>query len=374
MYKILLKAVLIIMGVNAVAQNVGIGTANPTAPLTFGNTYGNKIVFWGNALTPHYGIGIQPGQMQVYTNLPVDNIGFGIGSSGAFGENLRITGNGRVGIRVQNPTQILDVGGRIQLTAFDTAIYYDPYQYEPYIKRTPAYMFFANSNNTAVKAKLGPSDSLWEGVSAIATFYGFHDYATKILRLGLLSNAAGQGRLAVNGNIGESGQVLRTKGANGGAWWSNTIGSDIYRNSAVAYGSSITLTSTLKLFAFRKSDNDYLNNSYDLKSSSRLLVRFRVSARGLQCNLCGPSVFDLVLTDNGNIVRTFRYTVLNGADDVDKMGSALLTLPAGLHQLGMGGYMVSGPPVDIGSRISLPPSNNQTDGSRMVVQVITSFN
>ncbi len=347
------------------AQNVGIGTANPIGPLDFGNTQGNKIVLWGNATGPHYGIGVQPGQMRVYTNLPADNIGFGIGRSGAFAQNLRVTGSGRVGIYVLDPARILDVGGRIKLTAVDT-FYYDRGEYV--VEYKPSYIFFNNANNTAIRAKLGPSDAISGNGFSInySTRYGFHDYSSDVLRLGLLQVSGGQGRLAVNGNIGVTGQVLRSKGANGAAEWTNTIGPDMYNNSSMANtGGLSVLTNTLQLIRFNKlaEQYDYWDNTYELKVPSKLLVRFNMGAIADECTFCSPTVFDLVITDNGNIVRTFRYSVQNGANPVSKTGSALLTLPVGLHKLGMGGYIVSGPEVKIGNGLN-----------RMTVQVIPSYN
>lgn len=82
--------------------NIGIGEINPAVPLNFTPTLGNKIALWGNGAS-HYGLGIQASLLQMYTMDNSNDIAFGYGSSGAFSENMRIKGNGRVGIGESNP-------------------------------------------------------------------------------------------------------------------------------------------------------------------------------------------------------------------------------------------------------------------------------
>ena len=82
--------------------NIGIGELNPSVPLNFTSTTGNKIALWGNGAN-HYGFGIQASLLQMYTMDNSNDIAFGYGSSGAFSENMRIKGNGRVGIGETNP-------------------------------------------------------------------------------------------------------------------------------------------------------------------------------------------------------------------------------------------------------------------------------
>jgi hypothetical protein len=73
--------------------NVGIGTVNPVVPLNFAPTLGDKIALWTNGTT-HYGFGIQPSLLQIYTEYSGADIAFGYGTSAAFTENVRIKGNG----------------------------------------------------------------------------------------------------------------------------------------------------------------------------------------------------------------------------------------------------------------------------------------
>jgi hypothetical protein len=106
-------------GVGWVANNllynngtsIGIGTVTPTAPLSFPNTTGNKIALWGDATGGHYGLGIQGSLLQMYGSANNADIAFGYGSSSAFTENMRIKGNGNVGIGTASPNSKLEVFG-----------------------------------------------------------------------------------------------------------------------------------------------------------------------------------------------------------------------------------------------------------------------
>ena len=90
--------------------NIGVGgNVAPHSPLSFSDALGNKVAFWGNAVNSHYGIGIQPNMMQLYSASQNDNIAFGVGSSSSFTEHMRIRGNGNVGIGTVSPAYRLTV-------------------------------------------------------------------------------------------------------------------------------------------------------------------------------------------------------------------------------------------------------------------------
>ncbi len=88
--------------------NIGIGNSLPAYPLSFANSLGDKISLYGNSGV-HFGFGIQNALLQIYTDNSPADIAFGYGSSAAFTENMRIKGNGNVGIGNNNPTYKLDV-------------------------------------------------------------------------------------------------------------------------------------------------------------------------------------------------------------------------------------------------------------------------
>ncbi len=88
---------------------VGIGVLDPKVPLSFESSTGNKISLYGNNTTNVYGLGVQGGLLQIFSDNASSDIGFGYGSSTAFTERIRIKGNGNEGIGTNNPTASLDV-------------------------------------------------------------------------------------------------------------------------------------------------------------------------------------------------------------------------------------------------------------------------
>jgi subtilisin-like proprotein convertase family protein len=88
---------------------LGIGTLDPTAALSFANTVGNKINLFGDAGVGHYGLGIQGSLLQMYSSGSNADIAFGWGRSATFIETMRIKGLGRVGINTDPSSYTLDV-------------------------------------------------------------------------------------------------------------------------------------------------------------------------------------------------------------------------------------------------------------------------
>jgi|GEM_PF-1282160 len=92
--------------------NVGIGNNTPIAPLSFASVLGDKISLWGSSTSNHYGLGIQPGLLQLYAASNTDDIAFGYGASTAFTELVRIDGpTGNLGIGTGAPSEKLHVSG-----------------------------------------------------------------------------------------------------------------------------------------------------------------------------------------------------------------------------------------------------------------------
>ncbi len=78
--------------------NLGINNLTPQFPLSLNGSLGDKISLWTDGTPTHYGLGVQPGLLQLFSKTNVDNIAFGYGSSAAFAERARIINNGGDGM------------------------------------------------------------------------------------------------------------------------------------------------------------------------------------------------------------------------------------------------------------------------------------
>lgn len=95
--------------------NVGIGTINPTSPLSFRNADERKITYWESG-PPNgfYGLDLLTGNMRTWAGM-VGSASFGHDDgAGGFVERMRVAGNGFVGIGNSSPGYQLDVTGATQ--------------------------------------------------------------------------------------------------------------------------------------------------------------------------------------------------------------------------------------------------------------------
>jgi hypothetical protein len=95
------------------AGTLGIGTATADFPLSFAPALGDKISLWGNTGN-HYGLGIQSSLLQIHTDGSFSDVAFGYGSSSSFIETMRVKGNGRVGIGINNPSSPLSFAATLE--------------------------------------------------------------------------------------------------------------------------------------------------------------------------------------------------------------------------------------------------------------------
>jgi hypothetical protein len=85
------------------------------------NVLGNKIALYGGlGNTNKFGLGIQSSLLQMYTGAMGEDIAFGYGNSYNLTENMRIKGNGNVGIGITNPSAKLGIAGGLALDEANT--------------------------------------------------------------------------------------------------------------------------------------------------------------------------------------------------------------------------------------------------------------
>jgi len=247
----------------AEAQNVGIGTTTPTGPLSFPSILGNKVVLYGDGSAPHYGFGLQNALLQMYSDAPAANIGFGWGTSGVFNERMRIINGGSEG---------LQINGRLRLRNGTNPV--DPnfaagiWLYRPDNSSTLGFLGVQNNQNMgffggpggwgfiydainsrvgignsnpnaplAFPAVLGKKITLYPGATGDVGFSVagnrlqiYSDNSNADVAIGY--DAGGTfnerfaikptGALAVNGNTGNAGQILRSNGAGNAAVWTGS--------------------------------------------------------------------------------------------------------------------------------------------------------
>lgn len=99
--------------------NIGFGNFVPSYPLQFPNAHGDKVALWGGAGV-HYGLGIQAGLLQIYTDGAGSDVAFGYGTSAAMTETMRVKGNGRVGVGIGLPNARMEVAASSMATPANT--------------------------------------------------------------------------------------------------------------------------------------------------------------------------------------------------------------------------------------------------------------
>lgn len=269
---------------------IGIGTTTPTAPLSFASSVGNKIVLWGDGSTNHYGLGVQSGQLQIYTNQSSDNIVFGYGRSTAFAERMRLNGNGYLGIGNNNPNAPLSfpaiLGKKITL----------------YPGATGDVGFGVAGNRLQIYSD-NPNADVAIGYDAAGTFNE---------RLAVKPNGA----VAVMGNTGTQGQVLQSNGNNAAASWGSGTNS-LYNNMY-----QFALTGDVAVNTQGYYELPGLDQTITLTQTSRVLFSMNIWGQNYGCFGCGDynlAAFMSIGNDaviSGLDVRTTNNDFFSAASDL----------------------------------------------------------
>lgn len=222
-------------GINFSGGNVGIGTATPVAPLSFGNTVGDKITLYGQGSTT-YGFGITGGTLQVHSPDVNSRIVFGYGSSAAFTETMRVQGNGNVGIGTASPVDPLHVKGNADTFALEGTDH-------TYMEFFPAgaaagrkgYFGYANAGNpNLVLRNQYPGGNLILGLAGNVGI-GFVDVGVPTSTLDVAGSFEADS-FKLNGNGAGAGKVLTSDAAGVGTWQVATGGSQwITNGTSIGY-------------------------------------------------------------------------------------------------------------------------------------------
>jgi hypothetical protein len=182
--------------------NVALGNFAPGFPLSFPSLVGDKISLYGSS-GAHYGFGLQSYLMQIHTDLAQSDIAFGYGSSSSFTENMRIKGNGNVGIG-NDPIYKLDVGGRLRVRSGGD--------------NSNSAGLWLNNNSNSEAAFVGMEDDSHVG------FFGNSGAGWK------LTMNTQTGALRINGSEGNSGEVIKSNGGGTPPSW-GAVSSWLYNNT-----------------------------------------------------------------------------------------------------------------------------------------------
>ncbi|MEP7109264.1 MAG: hypothetical protein ABI760_14820 [Ferruginibacter sp.] len=312
------------------AGNVGIGNTSPKFPISFNGSLGDKISLWTDGSATHYGFGIQSGLLQVFTKTSNDDIVFGYGSSNLFAEQMRIRGNGNVGIGISDPGVKLDIGGRMKIRTGTDG--------EPGI-------WLNNTANTNIAGFMGLENDNYVGFYGVASGWKF-------------AMNTQTGALKINGSEGLAGQFLQSNGNAAPEWKNIPVPPDMYNlTEELACTGGITIVSTTE------GDVPGLTKTFVLNSPSKVIVHTMIFAGSVGCAFCSGTTFDIIYFLDGINTGRIRNSVGNG-DYLHVTGTRIFTLSAGTHTLKIIGRNLSGPDLTLGqsSGIAYP--------SYMTLQVI----
>lgn len=130
------------LNMNAIDGRVGIRNENPSYPLSFDDQSGDKISLYRDNNGNYYGLGVGNSTMQLMTPNNNGDILFGYGKSNNFTENMRMKGNGFLGIGVNDPIFRLDVKDRMRIRSGGDA-------------NTSPGLYLNNLDNTSIASFIG---------------------------------------------------------------------------------------------------------------------------------------------------------------------------------------------------------------------------
>ncbi len=151
----------------------------------------------------------------------------------------------------------------------------------------------------------------------------------------------GNGALAVGGNTGAAGQVLRSNGSGAAASWvdpTNLSYNNVYQ---VTSNASVTVTNFATPVQIPG-----LTQTFTVGSNARVITTFIVVVRPVSCFACGGSTAIVDITLDGGMVNRFNEAVDNGASST-LSPTLLLQVGPGTHTVQVVGSCL-GPDTQLG--------------------------
>jgi len=231
--------------------------------------------------------------MQIHTDIAESDIAFGYGSSSSFAENMRIKGNGNVGIG-NDPLYKLDVGGRMRLRSGGN-------------NSSSAGLWLNNNSNVEV-AFIGMEDDSHVGL------FGNNGGGWKF------SMNTQNGALKINGSEGNAGEVLKSNGGGSPPSW-GAVSSWLYNNTYQRTQTSppVVVSTSGQYYLSGMAVNNF---SIVVNSNAKLLI-----------------ITDVYVTPNcctGSCINFGTNVYMNGTQ-ITSNNSADVCIPAGENSSGATG-------------------------------------
>ncbi len=370
-----LSALAMVFFLNATAQNVGIGTSNPTGPLSFANTLGNKLVLWGDGNNAHYGLGIQGSTLQLYSDIANSNISFGYGRSGSFTERARIYNsglegmylNGRLhlrngdpsnlggggGIWLYNPASTVQIGFIGTQNSLNIGFYGGNAGWGLTYNTVNSRVGIGNENPNAPLAfgpTLGKKITLYPGTTGDVGFgvagnrlQIYSDNSNADVAIGWDGNGLfnerfavkPNGALAVSSNTGNPGQVIQSNGAGASATW-NSPSNWLYNNVQVMRQTGNNYTIPANTGEIVVPGIETGSFSINLPSANnKIVLNFTTFLGSTFCTFCEHSYasFNVRVFRNGTMQSNFidNAQIVNGSNMTYSSGVELITGGAGTY-------------------------------------------